>query len=77
MHVGSSHDIRAKVDQEVVVDQRGGSLPQTRTAERSCPLAVVAPAEGFWIGIRSGGSQERDDHLFHLLSPNSQVVVAT
>jgi hypothetical protein len=63
MHVGSGHDVGAEVDQEVIVDQRGGSLPQTWAAERSCPLAVVAPAKGLRISIRGGGSQERDDHL--------------
>ena len=66
MHQGGGHDIGAKVDQEVVVDQRGGSLPQTWTAERPCPIAVVALAEGFGISIRSGGSEERDYHLCQL-----------
>lgn len=66
MHQGGGHDIGAKVDQEVVVDQRGGSLPQTRAAERPCPIAVLALAEGFGICIHGRGSEERDLHLCQL-----------
>ena len=68
MHGGGGHDIGAEVDQEVIADQRGGSLPQTWTAKCSRPFTVVAAAEGFRIGIRGGSSQERNDHLSQLSS---------
>jgi hypothetical protein len=63
MHESSSHYIGAKVNQEVIVDQRRGPLPQARAAELSCSLAVVAPTECFRIGICCSSSQECDDHL--------------
>jgi hypothetical protein len=62
---GGGHDVGAKIDQQVVVDQRGGSLPQTRAAQCPCPLAVVTLAKGFGVGIRSGGSQKGEKHLCH------------
>ena len=64
--VGGGDDVGAQVNQEVVVDQYSGSLAQARSAERSCSLTVLALAEGFWIAVGSGGSQERDDHLCFL-----------
>jgi hypothetical protein len=62
MHERGGHNIGAEVNQEIIVEQRSGSLPQTRTAERSRSLAVDAPAKGLRIGIRSGSAQESDDH---------------
>lgn len=67
MHVGCSHDIRPEVNQQIVIDQQSGSLPQARIAERSSPLAVDAATEGFWIGIRSSRSEERSVHYRSLM----------
>ncbi len=63
MHLGCAHDVGAKVDQKVIVDQGSGSLAQAGTSERSCLSAVVAAAEGLGIGVGGGGSQECDDHV--------------
>ena len=54
IHGGGGHDIGAKVDQQVVVDQRSGALPQARASEGARPLAVIALAEGLWKSVRRG-----------------------
>src|SRR5438477_3693736 len=65
MHRGGGHEIRAQVDQQIVVDQCRASLPHARTAERTGPLTVLAPAEGIRIALRGGGSQEGETHFGH------------
>src|SRR6059058_263636 len=65
MHRGGGHEIRAQVEQQIVVDQCRAPLPHARTAERTGPLTVLAPAEGIRIALRGGGSQEGEAHFGH------------
>ena len=67
MQLGCGHDIGTEIDQEIVVDEGGGSLAQTGAAERACLLAVVALAKGFGKGIGGGSSQEGEFHVYHSL----------
>src|SRR5258708_21762462 len=63
MQGGSNHNVRAKIDQEIIVDQGSRALAETWTTQRSCSFTVGTLAKGFGIGIRSRSPQKRDDHL--------------
>jgi len=63
MHLGSGHNIRAKVNQQVIIDERSGAFSQTCPAKLSGLFAVIAFAEGFGEGVRRRSSKEGDEHL--------------
>jgi len=68
MYLGSGHDIRAKVNQQVIVDQNRGTFSQTGAAQLAGLLAVAAMAKGFGESVGGRGSKKCNNHLLILLS---------
>ena len=58
VYLSGCHDVRSKINQQIMVDDRRGTLAQAWTPECTRPFTIIASAKGFRESIRSSGSQE-------------------
>lgn len=67
MHLGSGHNIRAEVNQQVIIDERGGAFSQTCPTKLPGLFAVVTFAKGFREGVRRRSAKKGDKHFSKLV----------
>src|SRR5690348_10797838 len=60
--LGRGHNVRAEINQQVVVHQSGGAFAEALAAERARLSAVWAGAKRFGEGVGGSGSKESEEH---------------
>ena len=62
VYLSGRHDIGTQVDQQIIIDQHSGTLPQARTTQSARLYAVLASTERLRICVCGRSSQESNDH---------------